>query len=301
MALGPVGAQHVRLAISPLEEVLQAIRVIHRPGRSPVHARWAISHQAAVDVPELAELTALVTGDTYFPDFLTPPYESVDAQLAAITEAPLDRVRLEIEMATGTSWYGDPRPLLAAQVRTCWDRLLAPIWDRLHDVLDADIDHRARQFREGGLVAVLTGLSPGVRVDGPRILLPTVHSGHLDLDARGLRLVPSVFATRIGLMTPEPALIYPARGAATLWEDVPGRPGDPLADVLGRTKAWLMRALGEPANTAALARRSGMAASTVNEHLTALVAAGLARRRRIGRRVVYRRSSLGDELVSSAS
>jgi DNA-binding transcriptional ArsR family regulator len=175
------------------------------------------------------------------------------------------------------------------------------VWDRLHDVLDGDIDHRTRQFRAGGLAAVLTGLHPGVRVDGRRILLPTVHSGRVELDARGLRLVPSAFAARLGVMTPEPALVYPARGAATLWENLPNRPGDPLADVIGRTKARLMRSIATPANTATLARRLGLAASTVNEHLTALVAAGLARRGRIGRRVLYRRSSLGDELVSSAS
>lgn len=48
---GEVGTHRVRLAISPIEEVLHALRVLNRPGRSPVHARWAVAHR-----PTLADL-----------------------------------------------------------------------------------------------------------------------------------------------------------------------------------------------------------------------------------------------------
>jgi biotin operon repressor len=300
---GEVGAHHVRLAISPLEEVLNAVRTLHRP--SPIHATWASQQRDAVDVPELVTLT---TGDTYFPDFLSPPVDDVEKQLAAITETPAEQVRLEIDMATegrDVPPFPDPartRDLLANQMRTSWKVLVEPIWPRLKDILDADIDFRTRRFRDGGLAAVLASIHPDVTAAGPTIRIPTVYSGHLALDSRGLQLIPSVFAAKIGvMMVPpwQPSLIYPARGSATLWESTAASPV--LASVVGRTKALLLQGLDAPASTTTLARRLGVAASTINAHLKALTAAGLLSSRRAGRSVEYRRSPLGDELLSSST
>jgi DNA-binding transcriptional ArsR family regulator len=316
---GEVGAQHVRLAISPLEEVLNAVRVLSRPGRSPVHARWAVANRPTLACLDVPELVALLGGDVYFPDFLSPPpadrSTTVEDQLEAVVETPAEQVRTEITMAAAgrdvppelTAMLADPvsaRDLLATQLRQCWDVLIKPIWPRVRDVLGADIDYRGRQFGEGGIVRVLTSIHPGVTVRGSRILLPTVYSGHLELDERGLHLVPSVFAHHLGvMMVPpwQPSLVYPARGSATVWQDVPASEGDPLAGVLGRTKARLLRELAEPASTTALAGRLAIAPSTISEHVKALAAAGLLSSRRAGRSVHYRRSSLGDELVSSAT
>jgi DNA-binding transcriptional ArsR family regulator len=306
---GEVGAHHVRLAISPLEEVLNAVRALSRPGRSPVHARWAAANRSALNAPELV---MLLTGDLYFPDFLSPPAATVADQLREITRTSAEQVRLEIAMAVAgrdvpPGMFADPaaaRDVLAVQMRQCWETFIEPVWPRLKDVLDADIDYRARQFRHGGLAAVLTGIHPGVTVAGPRILVPTIQSGRLELDDRGLQLVPSVFAHALGMMMIppwQPSLVYPARGSATLWEDVPPPEQDALTGVLGRTKARLLRELASPASTTTLAARLGVAPSTVSEHVRAMTAAGLLNSRRTGRSVQYRRSSLGDELVSSAT
>jgi DNA-binding transcriptional ArsR family regulator len=302
---GEVGANHVRLAISPLEEVLHAVRLLSRPGPSPVHARWAATHRHELDAPELV---ALITGDVYFPDFLSPPTAStVEAQLQAVRETPEEQAALEIAMSIA----GRDVPaemfavdLLARQMRECWDTFIAPLWPRIKAILDADHDYRMRQFGSGGLAAVLTGIHPGIIVDGPRILVPTRNTQRLVLDERGLQLVPSVFATSLGLMTVapwQPSLVYPARGTATLWEDVPRPATDALAGVLGRTKARLLRELAAPASTTTLADRLGVAPSTISEHLKALAAASLLTAHRAGRSVQYRRSSLGDELVSTAT
>jgi DNA-binding transcriptional ArsR family regulator len=316
---GEIGAQHVRLAVSPLEEVLNAVRVLSRPGRSPVHARWAIANRSTLTWLDVPELVTLLDGDRYFPDFLSPPphdrVTTVEDQLEALIQTPADQVRTEIMMSAAgrdstedlDELLKDPieaRDLLAQQLRSCWDVLIKPIWPRLQDVLRTDIDHRTRQFGEGGLAKLLGSVRPGVTVNHGRILLPTFNSGRLDLDERGLLLVPSVFASNIGvMMVPpwQPSLVYPARGAATLWEDVPAPKGDPLAGVVGRTKARLLRALDEPASTTTLAERLGAAPSTISEHVKALAAAGLLSGRRAGRSVNYSRSSLGDELVSSAT
>jgi DNA-binding transcriptional ArsR family regulator len=316
---GEVGAQHVRLAISPLEEVLNAVRVLSRPGRSPVHARWAVANRPTLTCLDVPELVTLLDGDRYFPDFLSPPPRdpatTVDDQLGALVETSPEQVHLEITMSAAgrddpaelDGLLGDPakaRDLLAEQLRRCWDMLVKPIWPKLQDVLRTDVDYRARQFGAGGLADVLAGVHPGVTISAGRILLPTFNTGRLELDHRGLLLVPSAFASHIGLMMVppwQPSLVYPARGSATLWQDVPRPAHDPLAGVVGRTKARLLRELGEPTSTTVLAERLGVAPSTVSEHVKALAAAGLLSGRRAGRSVVYSRSSLGDEVVSSAT
>jgi DNA-binding transcriptional ArsR family regulator len=316
---GEVGAQHVRLAVSPLEEVLNAVRVLSRPGRSPVHARWAVANRSTLTCLDVPELVTLLDGDCYFPDFLSPPPQdpatTVEDQLEVLIQTSAEQIHTEITMsAAGREHTADldellrdpieARDLLAEQLRKCWDMLIRPIWPRLQDVLRTDIDYRTRQFGEGGLAKVLGSVHPGVTINHGRILLPTFSSGRLDLDERGLLLVPSVFAAHIGvMMVPpwQPSLVYQARGSATLWEDVPAPEGDPLTGVVGRTKARLLRALDEPASTTTLAERLGVAPSTISEHVKALAAAGLLSGRRAGRSVNYSRSSLGDELVSSAT
>ncbi|MFC0115453.1 DUF5937 family protein [Kibdelosporangium aridum] len=316
--LGEVGAHRVRLAISPLEEVLNAIRLLTRPGRSPVHARWAVANRPTLTCLDVPELVALVKGDRYFPDFLSPPptdaWTAVEDQLEAVTRTPAEQVSLEVTMSAAgrdeselAELLVDPdktRDLLAEQLGRCWDVLIRPLWPRIKDVLDTDVHYRTRQFGSGGIAKVLTGLHPGVMIEGGRILMPTFNSARLDLDDRGLLLVPSSFAGGIGvMMTPpwQPSVVYPARGVATLWEDVPALDSDPLAGVVGRTKARVLRALADPASTTTLAQRLGVAPSTISEHVKALAAAGLLSARRSGRSVHYRRSALGDELVASAS
>ncbi|NRN63762.1 Transcriptional regulator [Kibdelosporangium sp. 4NS15] len=316
--LGEVGAHRVRLAVSPLEEVLNAVRLLTRPGRSPAHTRWAIANRSVLAYVDAPELVTLVDGDWYFPDFLSPPPSdagtTVEDQLEAVARTPVGQVSLEVGMSAAGRDEGelagllaDPaktRDLLAEQLRRCWDVLVKPLWPRIKDLLDTDVHYRTRQFGSGGIAKVLTGLHPGVVVEAGRVLVPTANTARLGLDDRGLLLVPSTFAGGIGvMMTPpwQPSVVYPARGVATLWEDVPAPEGDPLAGVVGRTKARLLRELAEPASTTTLAQRIGVAPSTISGHVKALAAAGLLSARRSGRSVYYSRSALGDELVASAS
>ena len=60
----------------------------------------------------------------------------------------------------------------------------------------------------------------------------------------------------------------------------------------------LLAALGAPASTSQLARAFGMSTGAVGDHLTVLRNSRLVERARSGRSVLYRRTGLGDELVS---
>src|SRR4029453_846483 len=92
-----------------------------------------------------------------------------------------------------------------------------------------------------------------------------------------------------------PQLAYPARGVATLWEQRRTAP-DALGAVLGRGRTRLLAELGAPASTSDLARRTGMTAGGVSQHLTALRAAGLVAPRRQGRSVLNVRTALAEAL-----
>ncbi|WP_341829922.1 helix-turn-helix domain-containing protein [Streptomyces hainanensis] len=62
-------------------------------------------------------------------------------------------------------------------------------------------------------------------------------------------------------------------------------------------RARLLLLVEEPLATVELARRLGVTPSAVSQHLRVLHANGLVSRDRAGRRVLYRRSGLGDRLT----
>ncbi|WP_242432065.1 helix-turn-helix domain-containing protein [Streptomyces avermitilis] len=66
---------------------------------------------------------------------------------------------------------------------------------------------------------------------------------------------------------------------------------------MGRSRARLLAALETPASTTQLAKSLDMAVGAVGDHLTVLRRAGLLRRARSGRSVLYHRTALGDSLL----
>ena len=120
----------------------------------------------------------------------------------------------------------------------------------------------------------------------------------VDLDGRGLLLIPSVLAWGVWPRVDppwDPALTYQPPGVGDLWlRDTWTRRA--LEELVGRRRAALLRSLERPASTQALARRTGWSAGGINTHLAVLRRTGLVVRRREGREVVYSRTAAGDAL-----
>jgi DNA-binding transcriptional ArsR family regulator len=299
LVLTAAGAQRVRFAISPLEEVLGAVQTLLGVRAHPAHLPW-VSGVPTLDVPELA---AVLSARHYITEFLSPPPEgpetTAEAQLDAVRATPLSMVDADL-----SALPDDPataRDLLADQLETVWHSLLAPQWPRFRELLAADIAFRTGVLGSGGIASMLAGLHPRVRLSGTSVLVDLPARERLSIYSRGLLLIPAVFAwPNVGVVTVPPwqiSLLYPARGVASLWTSS-AAPPEPLAEVLGRTRALLLTALDAPATTTELASRHGLAAATVSAHLTALRGAGLLASERRGHRVLYRRTELGDALLT---
>ncbi|WP_238165979.1 winged helix-turn-helix domain-containing protein [Kribbella caucasensis] len=100
----------------------------------------------------------------------------------------------------------------------------------------------------------------------------------VQLRGRGLRLYPSpLTAECLALDAPDrrPVLVYPCSEFPmdALADDLADT--DALADLVGRTRASVLRALTSSATTTQLARRTGISLASASEHAQVLRNAGL--------------------------
>ena len=309
----------VRFATSPLWEVMSALRTLLEPHRQSYHLPWLDVVRPGLDGLELWPLLALSPRRGWTPDFLTPvpagPATDIADQLAQVRATPPEQVAGEVRRAL-TQRAGEPVPesawrlldnptatraLLAGLLEQCWHLLIAPHWPRLRDLLQADLLYRAQLLADYGLDRVLADLHPRAHWTGRAIVIDRSDEERRPLAGAGLIIMPSVFVwpnvTAVTDPPAQPALIYPARGIAELWQPARTDHSDALAGLLGRTRAALLESLAEPASTHTLAHRHGLAPSTVSEHLAALHGARLITRRRHRHAVIYQQTSLGAELA----
>ncbi|MFE0020446.1 DUF5937 family protein [Amycolatopsis sp. NPDC059021] len=309
LVLTAESANHVRFAISPLDETMGAMQTLLGVRGHPSHLPWLRESARKLGRLPIAELAAVMSARHYITDFLAPPPQdpatTAEVQLAEIRRTLPAQVALELAKVDSdlSALPEDPataRDLLADQLELAWTELVEPHWPRMRRLLVADIEERSRQLSEHGIAGMLADLHGRVRLSGDVLMIEMRERSRVRLDRRGLLLIPGVFAwPSVGVITMEPwqpALLYPARGVAELWAR-PSRPPAALSGVLGRTKAALLVALDRPASTKDLAASLGLAPGTVSEHLTALRAAGLLETARRGREVRYRRTELGDALL----
>jgi DNA-binding transcriptional ArsR family regulator len=317
---GPEDLGRVRFAISPVFELAASMQVLRSPDAHGVHAPWARAARRRAAGLELDLLDAVLPERGYRPDFVTPPPESPRAELAEELErvraTPSPQLRKEIGWAfpsgrmpaAARALVDDPAAgleRLAGQMAAYWERMIAPTWDRIVALLEADVAQHARALAAHGPLAVFPDLHRRVRWRAGAVEVEHGYDAEVELGGRGLLLVPTAFAWPDvwAMLDPpwQPALVYPPRGLATLWE--PSRPArtDALAGLLGRRRARILAELGAPVSTRDLAARLRASPAGVSEHLAALRRAGLVNGTRDGRAVLYSRTEAGDALLRAAA
>lgn len=302
----------VRFGISPLCEMTVSLSALKEPGRYPLQLPWLRRTQEARERIDHELLLALIDERHWIPEFLSPrpasPLTRIDAELDALLRIDHRTFLRQLERIHGRI----PAPLAvrpAQAVRRVVDALqdywalcFQPHWHRMRTVLEADIVHRGRQIGHAGMHTMLNDLSSVVSFDDDVISVDLAALSDLTTDVGddGLTLVPTMFARTAwvsGAGEP-PMIVYPARGQAALWETEKVADQDAVAALLGRVRARLLAALGEPASSTELAVRFGVTASAVNQHLRVLHDGGLVTSARHGRSVLYLRSPLGSALLA---
>lgn len=310
-----------RFAISPLWELVHALRHLESPGRpdaavAPWAWRLGLRYRTLCDRLDLSLVFALQPPG-YGADFMSPPptgvATTVEDLLDTIRRTPIEKAHADVRLALERRDV-DPRVRrvltgpdvthrVADALESAWELLLAPDWPVLRALLERDVLHRAHQLVTGGWQAALADVHPRLRWRTDHLEVTRHPDQVLELDGRGLLLIPSVFAwpglTAAVEPTWPPAIVYPARGVAAVWEPAESAPAG-LSGVLGATRARLLSGLDEPASTTQLAQTLGLALGTVGDHLAVLRRGGLVTRSRAGRSVLYRRTPVGDALVGGS-
>ncbi|MGO1052017.1 winged helix-turn-helix domain-containing protein [Crossiella sp. CA198] len=307
------GVARVRLSVSCLWEVVAGLRVLRGGEGRVLHAPWV----ARTAYPPADSLLWQLVPATphYIPDFLTPPPQAPDltVELAALRATPPELVRAHLDLSgipktpEIQALHQDPvagLTRLAAEITGYWQHALAPDWPRIRALLDREVFRGARVLAEQGIGALLNDLHESVRWDGAALTVANTHCQAPNVtDGPGLVLVPSVFVwpSVLSISAGEaPQLAYPARGVAALWE-TPSGPTENLGAVLGRSRARLLTEMTAPTSTTELARRTGMSAGAVSQHLNALRGAGLVASHRVGKGVLSARTALAEALLGGGA
>lgn len=219
---------------------------------------------------------------------------------------PAHRLRADLAMRPVLTPYqrrlaaGDraARVDLATAV-TAYHRAFSTVLPEVRRLVTADLGRRRSVLAEHGSGTLLDTLHPNIRWHAPWLEFDTPADGDIELAGRPVLLTPSMF------MRGRPRVRAEPDGPCYVTFPVVGRllrtkgSGDPLTDLLGRTRAGVVRAIGAGCTNGELAARTGTSGSTASEHAAVLRRAGLVTTQRTGRSVHHRLTPLGEQTMTA--
>jgi DNA-binding transcriptional ArsR family regulator len=245
------------------------------------------------------------------PDFLAPEgANSLEEALDVVMSTPDQLIRNDVATLpprAASPWILDlacgsvsARRELASSMRDYHDQVLSLLWPAIEHAIDTDLRFRAWQLAAKGVAETVDSLHPAIRwrdgvveVDGPL-------DADVELAGRGLQLMPSLW-TRPAFTAhwTQPTLVYPLGRFAWTAPTASTSDGDPLAAVLGTTRARVLRALADEHTTSGLARVLGISLASASTHAAVLRDAGLVTSRRQGQSVRHTLTSLGAQWTAN--
>jgi DNA-binding transcriptional ArsR family regulator len=286
-----------------------AVAMLQR--QDPVFRNWRRS--AAAQLPSAARpLLELVPPSATGPVFLDPVTTDLAEGLERVRAAPAPLVTAELQRVRGTR---PPTPWLRSlaerdreasheldlALRLAYQHLTADAWPRILTAFRSELALRSRLIAELGVQAALSTLHPCISWNGTVMQIEASADMDLYPCGAGLRLMPSPLWTGRVLLAPEPdgcvLVLYPALTPLPLVEEPVG---DPLADLIGHTRADILKLTFAERSTGELARELGISAATVSGHTKTLRRVGLIVSTRAGKAVYHGLTPLGDRLLNSA-
>jgi DNA-binding transcriptional ArsR family regulator len=318
LRMAPGDFAQLRFAYSPLSEAINSLYMLHTGRVNTLHRRWAETARERLRDLDTTLLRAIVPPARAV---ITPPLDlnganTIESQLELLADWPPSLLRADLE----SLWRGLPMPVAARQVMadgpagarrvaaalgTYWNAAIAPHWDKIRAVLDADIAYRAQQVTLGGISALLKDLHPQLQFRQATIRIDKTGDRIYDLEGNGLLLIPCVFAGSCLMFDPGslgmPTINYRPRGLGTVWDgyDTTRRAGDPLTALIGHSRTAILRNTELPITTTDLARELSLSGATISEHLSILKRCGMVTSWRSGSRVLYQRTPLASSILSA--
>lgn len=301
----------VRFAPNAVWEAFSSIRAIVHPRWHLLHSRLERLLPARPDF-DLDLLLELAAPPKWVPDTLGPlPSGTIHdpiGQYDALRETAPDLVARDLAVLRGLAPSAASADLapdvfldrLAAALAGYHRAVLAPMWDRVVAITEADIAHRRASMLEHGLGAAIGQLHDKVTYADSEIRVDMAeHEIAVRATGAGVWFVPSVFLwpwVSVEFETTQPVVSYAARGSGLVWE----RPREnrlSLSSLIGRSRAAILEHLVVPRSTTWLARSLHLAPATVSAHLAVMSASGLLDSRKNGREVLYARTQVAEQLL----
>jgi DNA-binding transcriptional ArsR family regulator len=307
-----------RFVISPLAETFACLQTLYRDAAAhPAEQAWLERHRSAYRAmiaadPLTGPLLDAASGmrTHWIADLLTPvpavetrPFEE---ELQRVRATPPERARANLVVSSGAELPAefldtDIAGRLADVLAWVWTETVEPTWERRRRIMEADVVARTARLSRDGWAAALNEMRPGMRWLGDGRLQINVYDFPPKTISGRLLFVP--VTPKRGWVAwddgPDFAIVYPCSGALA---DVGTTTlPQPLARLLGRNRALILLLLDAPKSTTQLVALTGQPLGSVGRHLRILLDAGLVRRRRAGRSVLYYRTAGGDVLVEGAS
>jgi DNA-binding transcriptional ArsR family regulator len=303
-----------RFVISPLcETVASLIALQHATAAHPGERAWLNAHLPAYRERLGADpVTALLIRSAFrrrwYADFLTPTPSgegdpSFEEELTRVRQTAPEAAREDLTVSLDgplpPELHRSDLPVRAADLlEWVWTETVSPHWPRRRRLLEADILARTRQLSLGGWAAALGDFRPSTRWLGDGHLQIHLHDyPPLSLSGARLMFVPTTpdwgWASWEG---DRYALMYPCAGVLAEEDQTPA--SDALGRLLGSARANVLVLLASPKSTTQLVALTGQRLGSVGRHLRILLDAGLVRRRRVGRSVLYYRTETGDAVVA---
>ncbi|MFD2473456.1 ArsR/SmtB family transcription factor [Amycolatopsis silviterrae] len=297
---------------APLVELTLAMQTLQRRDPGPAFVPWR--ERVARRLPAQGKpLLQLVSPSGAGPMFLDPPSRTVEEGLDRVRSAPRAEVRAELRRVCAidrplTSWTkGLARQdreawrVLDEAIRTGYRTVLAERWHSLRAGFDAETAWRAKILARQGIHALFASLGPAVRWNGLTLEADCPRDLDLTLHGHGIIVRPTLLWSGHPLVAYYPdrptTLLYPALTPLPLLN--PERPADPLAGLLGATRARALRSLVGGRTTTGLARELSVSVASASLHTKTLREAGLIVSHRDGKAVCHRCTPLGLDLLAA--
>ena len=301
----------MRFAPNAVWESFSSIRAIAHPRSHLLHSRLAELLPARPDF-DLGLLFELAEPCQWVPDIFGPvPTGSIHdpiGQYDALCDTDRDVVSGDLAFlreaapasaaaAMGPAEYVER---VTAALKGYHRAVLAPLWERVVAITEADIAHRHATVLEDGIGVAIDDLHDKLSYAEAKIRVDmSEHDIAVQANGAGVWFVPSVFLwpwVSVEFETDQPVISYAARGAGLVWE----RPREnrlSLSSLIGRSRAAILEHLAVPRSTTWLARSLHLAPATVSAHLAVMSASGLLDSRKSGREVLYARTPIAEDLL----